>query len=963
MPDWAQYVRQNLRLSHLQPEREAEIVEDLAGQLDQAYCEALECGLTQGQAEAAAMRHVADWASLANELAHSQRGKESAMAILQHRAEDRDAATRGRFSLLTDLRQDVRFALRMLRKSPGFTAVAVLTLALGIGANTAIFSAVNGIWLEPRLKAHFSRMVTVDLLSISEIHAIQKQSTAFKRTAIYQGYSCLVLGGGVPVQAMNGYVSDDFFPMLGVKPLLGRYILPADTEGNDRVAVLSYGLWMDDFGGDRQIIGRRISVDGKPYTVIGVMPKGFVLGVTWGGSSPGLWMPSAFPLSDPTSHGRFSSFVARLKSGVTVGQVRAQLNAVYARLEAEYPRQYPSAAERYGRYGWIVTPGIQGRPSPVITFALFILLGAVGFVLLMACVNVASLLVARSWTRQREMAIRIALGATRRRIAQQLLSESLVLALAGGMLGALLSVWGVRVLRIIAPPGTPRAEYIRVDSNVLWFTLGISLLAAVLVGLAPALQAASRRAGSTLKGGLAGSFAEVSLGRSHRIRSALVVLEVTLALIVVTGGALMMRSFYELMHVNTGVRADHVITMSVQLSDQVCNNNASDSTALKRLDLGKLVKLAKKLHVSGLAGMSKQELMLQISRYESATKCALANINLLNGVRLLPGVERAALADSGPFQGGSLTTSSLYPGEPSWDGLYIEGRTGNQLESGDIEGRSVTPGFFAAMGIHLLKGRDFRPTDANRHDLAIVSQGFAQEYIPGDPLGKRFSVGEDANGHRQWVEIVGEVNDVRDRAVEELASGPVYYTPFYFLGSSLGEEIIVRASMDPVILVPAIERIIRSVDSNAPITHVETVDQIIAQSAAEPRFQTFLLSSFGALGLLLAVIGVYGVVSFSAVQRTQEIGVRMALGAQRGDVLRMMIREGMVLAGAGIAFGIGAALTLTRFLRSMLFEIKPTDPVTCVGVAVLLAIVALAACYIPARRAMRIDPMVALRYE
>jgi len=852
------------------------------------------------------------------------------------------------------LLQDIRFALRMLRKSPGFTAVAVLTLALGIGANTAIFSAVNGILLEPLLSARFSRMVTVDLLSIPEIHAIQEQSTAFESTAIYQGNSYIISGGGVPVEAMNSYVSDDFFPMLGVKPLLGRIILPGDTQpGHDLVAVLSYGLWMDEFGGDSRIVERSITVDQKPYTVIGVMPRGFDLGVNWGGGNPGVWMPSAFPFSDPVSRGRFSSFVARLKPGVSVGQVESQLDSIYARLKAEYPKQYPAVAERYGRIGWLITPGIQGLPNFFVHLALFLLFAAVGFVLLMACVNVAALLVGRSWARQRELAIRRTLGATRFRIVRQLLSESLLLAIMGGALGLFFSVWGIRAIRAIAPPYTPRLEYIRLDANVLWFTLAASLLTAILIGLAPALHAASRRVGATLKGGLGGSFAGPAMRQSHGFQSALVVLEVALAVIIVAGGALMARSFYLLMHVDTGVRADHVITMSVRLSDSTCHDSS--------LQLKKSGERTEKSNAAHGKASQKSPNQNAPDKYGPGGCYAVATESVLDGIRSLHGVRLTALAEGGVFEGGDVTTSAHYPGEAGEQGLWVDGKAGNEL-SGEIEGRPVTPDFFAALGIRLLKGRTFEQNELQvPSTVAIVSESFAREYIPGNPLGKQFSVSADKNGNHQWMTIVGEANDVHDRAVSGPFSGLVYYTP-YTLGDRQW-QIIARTTVNPTTIVPAIERIVRSLDADAPITHIETVVQIIAESSAQPRFQTVLLGSFGALGLFLAVIGIYGVISYSVVQRTHEIGVRMALGAQRGDVLWMVIREGMLPTAVGLAVGVAGALALTRVLRSMLFEIKPTDPTTFIGVSLLLTAVALLACWIPARRAMRVDPMVALRYE
>ena len=858
---------------------------------------------------------------------------------------------------LDSLVQDIRFGLRMLRKNPGFTSVAVVTLALGIGANAAIFSAVNGIWLEPLLNARSSGMVTVDLLSIPQIHSIQEQSTAFERTTIYQGMGGLISGGGSPEQAMNTYVSGDFFSVLGTNPLLGRIILPGDTQpGQDRVAVMSYGLWMDDFGGDSRIVGRHITIDQKPYTVIGVMPKGFDIGVNWGGFNPGVWMPSAFPLSDPVSRGRFSSFVAQLKPGVTVRQVQSQLDSIYARLKAEYPSQYPESMERNGRYGWIVTEGIHGRSNVLVHLALTLLLATVGFVLLIACVNVAALLVSRSWALQRELAIRRTLGATRFRIARQLFCESLLLAVAGGALGLLLSVWGIRVIRAIAPPYTPRVEYIRLDGNVLWFSLAASLLTAILIGLAPALHATSRRVGATLRGGLGGSFAQTGMRQSRVFRSSLVVLETALAVVVLAGAALMVRSFYLLMHLDTGVRADHVITMSVRLSDSTCKDSSvqakNSGEQSKDSDITQTKPSQKEKSANPNA----------LGKYAPGGCYAVATQSILDGIHSLRAVQKTALAEGGVFQGGSVITSYHYPGEPPGLGLYVEGRQGNQLTSGIIVAKPVTPEFFDTLGIHLISGRVFGKGDiAVPADIAIVSESFAREYIPGNPLGKRFSTSADGNGNHHWMTIVGVSTDIHDHAVSSALSGPVYYVP-YVLGENRW-QVIARTTVSPTAMVPAIERVVHSVDAEAPITDVETLDEAIAESSAQPKFQAILLGSFGLLALLLAMIGIYGVISYSVVQRTHEIGVRMALGAAQGGVLCMILGEGLLLASIGIVIGIAGALALTRFLGSFLFEIKPTDPATLLAVAILLLIVALIACYIPARRAMKVDPLVALRYE
>lgn len=818
-----------------------------------------------------------------------------------------------------EFRRDLAFGWRMMRKSPKFTAIAVLTLALGIGANSAIFSAVNGILLTPLPYPDLSRLVVIlreecpPYITPDQLREITERCTALERIATYDDTSLTLTGGSIPRQMSAARVSSDYFSLLGTRPLLGRTILPQEMQpGNDRVAVLSHRLWMDEFGGDTGIVGRDISVDHKPYTVVGVMPRDFGAGMFsylpeyYDGSFDGMWVPQVPLPPRPRAVSGYPYLLARLKEDATLAQLNAQLKPLSDRFAATYPAG--AGAQGLRLFAKSFDLGIDPR----VQIALWILLGAVGFVLLMACVNVTSLLVARSWTRQRELAIRSALGATRLRILRQLLAESLLLALAGCATGVFFSTWGIHLVRVIAPADTPRVDRIRIDAGVLWFTIGISLLVGVLVGLAPALQASSRRLGYAMKNGLGGSFAAVSIRPSHHLRSALVILEVLLAVILAAGGVLMGRSFYKLMNVNTGLDAGRFLTMRVGFSD--------------------------------LVGKDRD-------------RCAMAAENILNRIRSLSGVQQAALSSGTPLTGYSVTGSGRY-------GLYVEGREGVQLPADQrISHNSVTPGYFTSLGIRLLEGRDFEPGDRTSQ-VAVVSQEFARKYIQGDPLGKRFSINPE-DGRHFWWEIVGVVNDVRDRAtrhsLERTGFPPSFYTSFSFLSDRWG--IVARTSSDPMLSVPAIVRVVQSVDREARITDVETVDQMLDKSSAEPRFQTALVGSFGVLGLILAIIGVYGVISYSVVQRTHEIGVRMALGAQRTDILHMILREGMRLAVSGIAIGIGGALGLTRILRSMLFEIEPTDPATFVGVAIFLTIAALAACYIPARRATCVDPMLALRSE
>ncbi|MBN2321937.1 MAG: ABC transporter permease [Acidobacteria bacterium] len=835
---------------------------------------------------------------------------------------------------MDQLWQDLRFGIRMMRKSPQLTVVAVLALALGIGANSAIFSAVNGILLKPLPYPDPSRLVTIHRKQIAhaitpaELHVIRDQCTALERIATYSSRGGhLVTGGTGPRQVMAGYVSGDFFPIMGVRPLLGRPIIPEDTQpGNEHVAVLSHGLWMEQFGGDTDIVGKSISVNRSPYVVIGVMPREFGAGISisyevgsYDGSFSAMWVPQV-PLSEGDRNSGYSQIVARLKQDATLTQANAQLQPMSESFAAEYPaiyREYPDLAEESKLYArsldLVFIPGVRTR--------LWILFGAVGFVLLLACVNVASLLVARIWIREKELGIRKALGATRRRILRQFLTESLLLALLGGGMGLFLSFLGTHLLRGIAPPYTPRVDFIQLDGNVLWFTLGVSLLATIIIGLAPAFQAWSKGAGSMMKGGQKGALIETSMKRPHPLRNALIVLEVLLAFILVAGGSLMVRSFSKLMSVNTGIQPGPVLTLRVRFSDLV----AQEAEGTQRLIVARQV---------------------------------------LDGIRSIPGVQRAALSVGGPISGGGVINKlgpvAPYPGL-GYIGLYIEGLEGDQLSIvRQIWERKITPEFFDALGIRILRGRSFNAEDST-NPVAVVSEDLARRCIPGDPLGKQFSIYEGEDGSHQWMEVLGVVNNVRDHTVVK-SPDPVFYTPLTFI-PSFEFGISVKTSGNPMLHFPAIKDVVWSADREAEITNVRTLDQILDRSVAESRFQTMLVGLLGIFGLILAVIGIYGVISYSVIHRTHEIGVRMALGARRRDVMYLILKEGMLLAIVGIALGIGGALGLTRVLRSMLFEIEPTDPGTFIGVAIVLTIASLAACYIPARRATKVDPMVTLRHE
>ncbi len=813
--------------------------------------------------------------------------------------------------------QDVRYGLRMLAKAPGFTAIAVLTLALGIGANTAIFSAVNGILLKPLPYAAPSQLA--DLIGVKQFPSgigaeiyfsqdiwkeVREQTPAIAQMALYNRGEYTMTGDTAPELISVANVSSEFFPLLGCKPVLGRPIVTGDTQpGAKPVAVISDALWKARWGGDKSVLNHTITIAGKNYSIIGVMPPGFVYPISTVQSEEGVWLPRIVRPSDK-SEASAGFPVVRLKEGVSLAAANAQLKTVSARMSSNFK-------------GWM--SGGEFRASSIETHfgdldrALLILIGAVGFVLLIACVNVSGLLLARGWARQREIAIREALGASRLRIVRQFLTESVLLAIAGGALGLLFAVWGVRVLRTITPNGLPEHGHFVLNANILWFTIAVSLLTGSVFGLAPALQASTRRAGSAIRESV-GSLASSSR-RPRRLRSALVVFEIALAVILVIGATLDARSFQKLLTVKLGFRTDHIVTMDADFGGRIC-----DARNPKTL--------------SG---------------------CKAALLDVLHRMQSISGVQSAAVASGIPVE--------------NWGGiipdLQIGGRAQHVLLAGGqtILNRFVSPDYFRALGIPLVAGRDFTDADTDGSQrVAIVDSTFADKYFGGRALGHRISGDKDTKGNPEWTEIVGVAASVHDTDLPKPATGEVY-EPYAQATDFHQTYFVARTSKDPMAMVPALRRAIWSEDKNAPVTDVITMDQLVRLTVAEPKFQALLLGSFGAFGLILAMVGIYGVISFNVTQRTREIGVRMALGAQPGDVLRMVIREGMLLAGAGIIVGVGGGLALTRFMRSLLFEVKPTDPATFVGVAVVLAIVAVAACWIPARRAMKIEPMEALRYE
>lgn len=821
------------------------------------------------------------------------------------------------FAWIESLIQDTRFALRMLRKNPGFTTVAVLTLALGIGANTAIFSAVNGIVLKPLPYADASQLVSI--MGVRRFAGgiegtmnftpgvwkqVKEQTPAIAQMALYENQTNMTLTGGTVPQVVPAVgVSSEFFPVIGARPLLGRPILVGDTTaGSKPVAVVSYDLWHATCGGDPSVVGRTVTLDEKPYEVVGVMPSDFTFPI-WSGAE-GIWVP----LIEKPNDAAPTMVVARLKPGVSIGAANAQLKTVSTRLAIHF--------HGFGEGGYFYANGLKLRLSNLDS-AMRILLAAVGFVLLIACVNVSGLLLARGWARQREVAVREALGASRWRIVQQLLTESVILAFAGGAVGVVLAMWGVRVLRAIAPDGSQEHGKFLLDAHVLWFALAVSLLAGVLFGLAPAIQISARRIGAAMRESMSGSPGALSSRRTRRARSVLAAAEIAIAVVLVIGAALAARSFQKLVSVRLGFRTDHIMTMNASFNKSICQRKREEDT-------------------------------------KQIAACWVAVNGALNNMRAIRGVQGAAATSTLPLLAWSIAPN-----------VQIEGQA-KQLSIGDndvIADRMVSPDYFRTLGIRLLSGREFLDndtSDANR--VAIVDETFARKYLGDHPLGQRISHENDTSGNPEWMEIVGVVNSAHDLRPDQ-DPRPEIYIPFAQETNTQDANFIVRTAQDPAAVTPALEDAVWAVDKNIPIRDMDTMDQVVAVSVADPRFEAILLGAFGGLGLVLAMVGVYGVISYGVSQRTREIGVRMALGAARGDVLRMVMREGMLLALGGIVAGVFGALALTRFLRSLLFEVKPTDPMTFFGVAIALMVVAMAACYAPARRAMRVDPMVALRHE
>ena len=794
--------------------------------------------------------------------------------------------------------KDLRYSIRQLLKKPGFAATAVLTLALGIGANTAIFGVVNSVLLRAlpfkdpeRIAMVWETIPMIGLVENTPAPANflrwREESKSFESLAALAPSFTNLTGGGEPEKIDSLRATAEVFPLLGVEPLLGRWFLPEeDRPGNNRVAVISHGLWQRRFGADREMVGKSITLNDSPYTVVGVMPAHFSIPV----ANSELWIPMAFGPNAAKETSRNLFAVGRLKSGVTHEQAQAELTA----MAEDWQEQDTQTTFRFG----INIVPIQEHITGTIRLALLVLLAATGFVILIACANVANLLLARAAARQKEIAVRIALGAGRWRLARQLLTESLLLSFLGGAVGLLVAVWSVSLLSSAMPENLAQAKAANIDARVLGFAFMMSLITGIIFGLAPALQSTRPNLNEILKEGGRDSSAVAR----RWTRSALVIVEVSLAMVLLVGAGLLMKSFLRLSDIDMGFRAENLLTMQVQLAS---------------------------------------------ARYRDQAKRTAFFDQLLERARALPGVESAAVISGVPvsWTGGGAT-------------FQIEGRAEPDNTTPISNYRIISPDYFHAMGIPPISGRYFTEQDTeNSEPVAIISQSLARASWPDEnPLGRRLVWG--AGG--PMLTIVGVVRDVRLVAANEVK--PHVYMP-YTQNRIAPYELVIRSKGDLTGLAAAVRNEVWAIDKDQPVSKIRTMEQILSDSIARHRFNTILLAVFAALAMAIAAIGIYGVMSYTVTQSTREIGIRMALGAKRADIVRMVVGQGLGLTSIGVVAGLASSFALMRLLESLLYGVSATDVTTFAAVTVLLIAVSALACFIPARRATRVDPIVALRYE
>jgi predicted permease len=871
------------------PEVAAEVDDELRFHLDMVAARLRAAGWSEAEARAEAIRQFGDL--------------QYTLQYCRAQGQRREREKR-RMTFFDELGQDLRYAVRALSRSPGFTLTALLTLALGIGANTAIFSVVRGVLLEPLPFDSPDRIVRIwpgnpsagiERGALSEPNFLDWRRESRLTESIggfffaEGGTGIDLTGEGEPQRLRAALVTDGFFETLRTPALIGRSLLPEEhVPGKDRVAVLGHGIWTTRFGADRAIAGRTVTLNGQQFVIAGVMPASFSYPAD---RAVDVWIPLSYFGPDAIGRERNKGFlqvIARMKPGVSVDRLRTELAAVSARLAREYP-------ENAGWTDVFVAP-IRDAIVREVRTPLLVLLAAVGMVLLITCVNIASLLLARATGRARELAMRAALGAGRGRIARQLLTESTTLALAGGVLGVGLGVVAVRALAASGGAELPRADAIRVDGLVLAFTLGISVLSGLLFGVVPVLRAASGNLQGALRAGARGSVGNTG----QRLRSGLVIVEVALAVILVIGAGLATKSFARLVSVKPGFRTENALVARMSVGPSYATDEAS------------------------------------MGYYQA----------VLARIRAVPGVEAAGVTRDLPLRGNGELVRPIIPGRP----LPPEQLPAAQLHQ-------ISTDYFRAMGIPLESGRSFEPTDRRGAPLVfVVNQELARRFWPGEnAVGKFLAFGTTP------IQIIGVVGDVRQRGLAEPAEPTIYIHVLQNFRS--GMSIVARTAGDPLSYANAVRQAIWSVDRSQTITEITTLDAVVGRAVARPRLIAWLLALFGLIGLTLGVLGIYGVLAYAVTQRRQEIGVRVALGATPRSVLGLVIGKGMLLAGIGVAIGVGGAWLLTRSMQSVLYGIRPSDPVTFVQVVLALLGAALVASWLPARRALRIDPVNSLRSD
>jgi len=912
MHDWYQYVRDNLSLPGLESEREKAILEDLSQQLEQAYQEALSRGASEKEATAQTRRHIPDWQDFRKDLYRSERqGKKSPLVILEERVQDRRNGTKnlpGR--LANDLLQDAVYALRIVGNNPGFAVAVILTLALGIGANTAIFSVVNAVLVRPLPYPDPDRLVQVwgaypegdnqqghtsplDLEDWREQNRVFDDIAGFPRLRL-DGF--VLTGGDIPREIDAVYVTEGFFAALGVTAHRGRTLLDEDhAEGNNQVVVLSHGAWQREFGENPSIVGSIIRMDDDAYTVVGIMPPRF----EYPDAGVDLWAPlSLIPDSSVPRRRdiRWLNVVGRLKPGMTIERARAEMTTIVQGLAQQHPKSNKGLTA-------VRLQSLQEHLVGDVKTSILVIFIAVGLVLFIGCANVASLILVRAEGRGKEIALRAALGAGRGRLIRQVLTESLLLALIGGMAGVVIGIWSVPFLIAMAPAGIPRISGVGMDGNVLAFTAGLSVLTGLLFGLAPALKVATSDINEALKEGVRGTS---SIGGRSGIRGILVVIEVAVVVVLAISAGLLVRSYARLLSIDPGFNPDNVLTMSVT------------------------AKLYKYPDQENYVGFFR---------------------DVLEKVRQVPGIRSAGMVRPFPLRGDTFEGENIT--------FKLEGRpppsSGGEPQAAM---RFVSPDYFNTMGIPLLGGRAFNDRD-NRESpfVFIVNQAAADRYWPGeDPVGQTVSAGSSSG-----ISIIGVVGNVRQLTLAG-EPNPAVYTAFTQV-SRIGMTLVLRTAAEPLTMVGPVQNAIREINPDQPILDIASMEQVVSNSVAQRRFSMTLLGVFALLSIVLAAVGLYSVIAFMVSQGTHEIGIRTALGAQPVNILRQIVGHGMMLTTIGLSIGLAGAFALTRFFQSLLYGVTATDQPTYLVSSAALLILAMVACYIPARRAAKVDPMMALRSE